>query len=115
MEDHTILSIAIHLAASKNRQYRECIFQIYGTLIRFLQQQSLVTRELLSKDAAIGEDFKLMRSDLTEEGYALIKGCLQRWLRSIESGRKPPTDTGLLEKELVQLRKGARGGRGGRP
>ena len=103
VKDYTIIGIGIFLKASKNKDYRERAYARISTLVNFLQMNSLVSRTMLENVKEIPEDFRIRRSDLTEEGYAFTKAALDKWLRSQDRG-KPPDDTAILEKELKKIR-----------
>jgi hypothetical protein len=104
MSDLEILNIAVHLAASKRTSYRESTKSIFRALAFFLQDNSLTVRPLLEPDEALSPTFKIMRSDLTDEGFDFIKLALDRWLTGIDRGQRLPTDTSFLAKELKKLR-----------
>jgi hypothetical protein len=44
-----------------------------------------------------------MRSDLTDEGYALMAAAYDKWLRGIDRG-KAISDVSLLEKTLKKIK-----------
>jgi hypothetical protein len=46
-----------------------------------------------------------MKSDLTSEGYELIKRGLSKWDQMVEAGH-PFDDVSPLDKELTAIRKG---------
>jgi hypothetical protein len=104
MKEFIIATLSFHLAASKNPRYRENTVLLFRTLALFLQNNGLSVRPLLRQDMSLDPAFKLMRSDLTDEGYELIKVALDKWVGSISAGRKPPTDDSLLKKYLIKLR-----------
>ena len=104
MQDFVIADIAVHLAASKNAQYRANTLALFKSLGLFLQTQALTVRPLLAADADFGPTFKVMRSDLTDEGYELIKAGLHKWVKAVMAAKCPPTDCAILEKELRKLR-----------
>ena len=102
--DFAILNIAIHLAASKNKKYRESIVRYFETLVEFLQVNELTTRELLKTGKVPADDFKLMKSDLTDEGFEFVKRSLDKWTAKVERG-DPIGDVSILERELAKIRK----------
>jgi hypothetical protein len=104
MADDTILEIRIHLAASKNRNYRQSVYAIFTSLVKFLQTHRLATKVLLPEGAQIPDDFTLMKSDLTPEGDAVLERSLDRWLEVVSSGKIPFADTSILEKKLAKVR-----------
>ena len=103
MKDFTVFALDIHLAASKRKSYREHAIRYYQILAEFLQKHDLLTRRLLEPSEFPDAEFKVMRSDLTDEGYELVKGGYQEWARKVEKGM-PPEDTSILERELAKIR-----------
>lgn len=104
MDDFLIYDVAFHLASSKNRRFRESVMNLYTTLTHFLQDNGLTIRELLKPGDPLPHDFKLMKSDLTEEGFQLIKSALEKWLTWVEGGGAI-SDVSILERELAKIRK----------
>ena len=103
MNDFVIDDAAVHFAASKNVEYKARVTQRFETLIRFLQSHSLTTREILGECVIPNETTKLMRSDLTDEGFEVVRAGYDKWLRRMDSG-KPITDISPLEKALEKQR-----------
>jgi hypothetical protein len=104
MSDYIVWDIAILLAASKRTSYREATKTITRTLAFFLQDNSLTVRPLLSPDGDLSPTFKIMESDLTDEGRELMNTALDRWVTGIERCQRLPTDTSYLAKKLKTLR-----------
>lgn len=102
--DFVIADIAVHLAASKNRRYRENTVALYKTLTLFLQRKRLTHRQLLAEGEDPGPMLRIMRSDLTDEGFDFIRAALHEWVRAVMAGKVAPTDADLLEERLVALR-----------
>jgi len=92
-----------HLLASKNLEYRARVKRRFRAFICFLQDNGLTTRELLSEDQPVTEELKVMKSDLTDDGFAVVKAAYDKWLRGIDRG-KDIEDVTLLEKSLKTVR-----------
>lgn len=101
--DFIVSNAAGHFAASKSLKYREQLKLRYRTFVDFLQGNGLTTHELLAKDSQVTADFKIFKSDLTDEGYELMRLAYDRWLGAQDRG-KPVTDVTLLEKTLAKIR-----------
>ena len=101
--DFLIDGAAVHFAASKSLKYREKVKLRFRTFVDFLQGNGLTTHELLAKDSQVTADFKIFKSDLTDEGFELIMKAYDRWLGAQDRG-KPVTDVKLLEKTLAKIR-----------
>jgi len=105
MKDFAVADIAVYLAASKNPKYKESISAMYLTFANFLQENDLSLRSLLPEGRPPAPSFRIMRSELTEEGYQLIKYALQKWAKGVTAGKWPATDAGFLIEELQKLRR----------
>jgi hypothetical protein len=101
MTDFVIDDIALHLAASKNLDYRERVRQRFLVFANFLQENGLTTRVLLDlKVTTIPDNFKIIRSDLTDEGFAVVKSAYDKWLRGHDKG-KPIEDVTPFQKAIA--------------
>lgn len=103
MSDFVIDDAAVHYAASKNADYRQRVTERFSTFVNFLQDNGLVQKPILSGGEMPTEKLKIMRSDLTEEGFEVVKASYDKWLRGIDKG-KAISDTRLLERALSKLR-----------
>ncbi len=92
-----------HFVASKNREYRKRVVLRFRVFVDFLQDNGLTTREILAKDEPVTEELKIYRSDLTEEGFQVVKAGYDKWLRSLDKG-KEITNVSPLEKALTKAR-----------
>jgi hypothetical protein len=77
----------------------------FRIVVDFLQQNNLVVRQLLAPGQEPDDEFCFRKSDLTEEGYEVIKKGYDRWLRRISDIRKDVTDITILRKALEEVRK----------
>lgn len=102
-DDFELIGIDVFLSASKQRDHRLLVRQVFMTLVDFLQRNGLVTRVLLPEDEEISDSFVIRRSDLTDEGYELYRRAEQGWLGAIDRGRKP-SNTSILERALRSIR-----------
>jgi hypothetical protein len=103
MNDFVIDDVAVHYSASKSADYRQRVDERFSTLIKFLQESGLTERQILSDDEKPSESLKIMKSDLTEIGFQVIKTAYDKWLRAIDRG-KPISDTTPLTKALLKIR-----------
>lgn len=104
MNDFPVDDISIHLKASKHREYQDRVFLRFKTFVNFLQKEKLTTRNLLLVGDQPPSDFKIMKSDLTEQGFELVKKAYDKWLKA-QDGGKSPTDLTILVRELISLKK----------
>ncbi|GAB2864394.1 hypothetical protein GCM10027277_36430 [Pseudoduganella ginsengisoli] len=78
---------------------------VFDALCGFLKQHALLAPSVVLP-AGGWEGFELRAHDLTEEGLAVMKCGLDRWLTGQDKG-KPASDVGVLEKCLAKVRKAA--------
>ena len=102
-EDTLIDAARIHFAASKRPDYRQRVEKRFIALHRFLVGHNLLHEPLLSENETITDSFELWKSDLTDEGYALISAGYMKWLRGIDRG-KNVEDVTILQKTLDNIR-----------
>jgi hypothetical protein len=104
MADIPIMEIAVLLAASRNRAYRQSVLDSFRVMVEFLQANGLVARELIPSGEIPGETFELWEGDLTPEGVLLVDKVVPRWFNWIEKGN-PINDVSILERGLAKIRK----------
>lgn len=75
----------------------------FKTLINFLQDNKLVTKDLLGHFDNVPLDFKLSSDDLTDEGNRFIDFAYPKWVQKVDRGASP-TDRAYLEKALRKMR-----------
>ncbi|RHW16242.1 hypothetical protein D1610_16775 [Sphingomonas gilva] len=84
---------------------REKIIQDHYFLAKFLQDNALLKRNLMSAIEDITDDFEVSSDDLTEDGLAMMKAGYEKWLGKVDNGMSPE-DVTLLEKALKKVRGG---------
>jgi hypothetical protein len=103
-EDIELLDAGFFFQSSKRKSYRAQIREMFSVIASFLQENHLVTREILPAGAEISESFVLRRSDLTDEGFEFYKNILEkRWMAAIDRGMSP-SNKEILERGLRALR-----------
>jgi hypothetical protein len=90
-------------AASKNLEYRARTVRMFRAFIGFLQTNRLTTRQILAEDEPVTESLRIVKSDLTDEGFEVVKAAFDKWLRGHDRG-KEIEDVSVLEKALARLR-----------
>jgi hypothetical protein len=101
--DFVIDDAKVHLAASKNRDYRTRVEQRFRVFVDFLQDNGLATRQILSREQPVTAELQIRRSDLTDVGFAVVKVAYDKWLRALDKGNKI-TDLTVFETALEKLR-----------
>ncbi len=102
-DDFPIDDMSVHLAASKNPDYQNRVRQRFSVLVDFLQANRLTASTLVPPSDINANSFKLMRSDLTDEGFEVIKAAYDKWLRGHDKG-KAIDDVSSLRKALEKIR-----------
>jgi hypothetical protein len=103
--DFTIIKASWLTQVKRNYFFdNELVYQCYEHFFAFLQINNLTTRKIISQDQKINDDSKLIRSDLTEEGYEFFKKAYDRWSTNIYDKGKSPEDVKYLEKKLKEIR-----------
>lgn len=82
----TIDEVSWHTRTVGNPESREHILQRFYAIAKFLQENGLTTRTLVTVKDEIRDDFAISTSDLTAEGFALIKSGYDKWLKKIDQG-----------------------------
>ena len=103
MDDFIIDEVSWHLNTPDNPEGPTHIRDRFRAIVMFLQANGLCTRDLLSPDQTIADNFAIHSGDLTETGLAVMKSAYDRWLRKIDKGMSPK-DVSLLEKSLAKHR-----------
>lgn len=79
----------------------------YGVLLSFLRSEGLLTDPVFGRDVTDWLAFELRKSQLTEEGYELVRLCHGTW--------NPAYGQGATTRHLVQWKKKLARLRGGPP
>lgn len=75
-----------------------------AALIGFLLSAGLLVDSGRWEGFSDWEDFRLTTGDLSAEGYELVRRCHDKWLRSIDSGKKNPAEMASWIRELKKMR-----------
>lgn len=102
MNDFLIDDVSIHLATSKNKSYQQRVRARFNAFVSFLEKNLLLSAESKISLANLSDTTKIMKSDLSEKGWLLVKLAYDKWLRSIDRSQNPE-DVRILEKELKKL------------
>jgi hypothetical protein len=102
-KDFLITEVKGLFAASKNLEYRSRVVRSFRAFINFLQANGLTTRQILAAEEPVTESLRIMKSDLTDEGFEVVKAAYDKWRRGHDRG-KEIEDVSVLEKALAKLR-----------
>lgn len=103
MEDFVITQISWLTDVKGNEDFRDRFFKMHINFANFLQSNGLTTRLLFRDSAEVTDKFAIRKSDLTEEGFRLVKMAYDKWVRKLDKGGDPD-DLSILERALKKLR-----------
>jgi len=104
-KDFTIDKVSWHTQRVRNYEFdNNLVYAYFMGLINYLQDRNLTTRYILKQGEEITEETKILATDLTPEGFELIKKGLDRWTDNIFDRGKSPNDYTLLDKHLKKIR-----------
>ena len=84
---------------------RDDIIEHFYYITKFLQDNALVNRHLMSSRDDLMDNFMILSSDLTEEGLTVMRSAYHKWLTKVDNGMSPQ-DVTFLEKALKKVRGG---------
>ncbi|MEM6776420.1 MAG: hypothetical protein AAF670_02115 [Planctomycetota bacterium] len=91
-----------HFAASKNADYKARVEQRFRVFVDFLQENGLATRQILASNQPVTDELQIKKSDLTDDGFSVVKAAYDKWLRGLDKG-KAITDVTVLKKALEKV------------
>jgi hypothetical protein len=103
INDFVIDDAKAHFAASKNKDYKARVEQRFRVFVDFLQNNGLANREILASSQPVSDALQIKKSDLTDDGFAVVKASYDKWLRGIDKG-KEISDVTALEKALEKVK-----------
>jgi hypothetical protein len=105
MEDYTITKVSWHTQRPRNYEFDTAIiYRIFQGIIEYLEKNNLTVRPLNDGNTDIGEETKIMLSDLTEEGHLFMKTVYNKWMDKVIEGKVVFNDYKLLDKALRKIR-----------
>jgi len=102
-DNFLITSVSPHVMRPGTTETYEDVVNRHWILVRFLQENGLVNRQLASGPSDIGMSFELNSEDVTSEGLRVLRVGFYKWLRDIDRG-KSPSDIAALTKALHAAR-----------
>src|SRR5262245_24142974 len=96
--------VSWHISTPGNVESRNHIEWRFRILAAFLEDNGLAKRVLLSSKDVITDAFCISTSDLTDEGFELMRRGYDKWLRALDKG-KDPGYTRILQRILEGIRK----------
>lgn len=107
-QDFIIIKVSWETQRKRNYDTSEenlLTYSYYSSLINFLQNNKLTTRQLLKEGQVVDDEICIKKSDLTEEGFLIFKGkYFDKWVNAIFDKKRSPLDIKPLEKALVKIR-----------
>jgi len=103
MSDFVLFNLGFMLGASKRVEHKQSCRAQCASLLRFIVQHKLNKEPFDIGDGFPPDDLVLRASQLTEEGVAVMREGLQKWMVAQDRGRSKD-DWELLEKALLKIR-----------
>ena len=101
----TICKVSWQTQVKRNYEFdKELVYTYFKQIINYLQENGLTTKTILNKEENISEDTSILSTDLTEEGFELIKKKYDKWTEGIMDKGKSPSDFTIFDKELKKMR-----------
>jgi hypothetical protein len=103
--DFTIIKAYWLTKKARNGEFdKKLVYQYFMSFFTFLQKNKLVKKDIVLPIEEINDETKLLRSDLTNEGFEFFKIAHDRWANNIFDKGKSPEDVKYLEKKLKEIR-----------
>ena len=80
------------------------IYEYFRNIFKYLEENGLTTRKILPKNNEVNDDTCLSKSDLTEEGLALVRLAYEKWIDKVVDKKIHPTDHKILDRALKTIR-----------
>src|SRR5688500_9296153 len=105
MEDFIIDKVEWHLKTERNYDFdNSLINEYFSSIINYLQKNNLTTRVIVADNQEIDDTTSIRKSDLTKEGFELIKTCYSKWIDKVVDQKILSTDYRMLDKALQKIR-----------
>ena len=89
----------------RNYEYdTELCYQAFKNIINYLQDNDLTTHTILTEGELVSENTNIKLSDLTDDGFMLIKKCFDKWIANVTDRRIEPTNYKMLDNALKKIR-----------
>ncbi len=104
-QDFTIDKVEWHIKKVRDYEFdRSLIYEYFRSIINYLQNNNLTTRTIVSDHQLVNDDTTIKKSDLTEEGFQLIKKSYSKWIDKVVDQKILSTDYRMLDKSLKIIR-----------
>lgn len=104
-KDFVIDRVSWHTQVKRNYEFDvDLCYLIFKSIINYLQNKGLTTRTILAEREPVKEDTCIKVSDLTNEGFMLIKKCYDRWADKAMDRLIEPTNYKMLDNALKKIR-----------
>lgn len=79
-------------------------YTAFESIINYFQNNDLTTRTILTQSEKAKETTCIRSSDLTDEGFILVKKCFDRWMEKVIDKVIEPTNHKMLDNALKKIR-----------
>ena len=103
-KDFIIDQASWHTQVVRNYELdKSFIYSYFKSIISYLQNNKLTVRTILPDEEPATDDTCIKVSDLTGEGFELMKKAYDKWLKGVDKGKKVD-DYKTLDKVLASIR-----------
>lgn len=103
MSNFIIDKVSWHTSTPGNTETLDQIVRRFYHVVKYLQDNQLTNRTLLSDLSDVDDEFALRSEDLTEEGLSLMKAAYDKWLRKVDQ-TMDSSDLRIMERALKRIR-----------
>ena len=107
-KDFIIDQVSWHTQVKRNYEFNiELCYLTFNNIIHYLQNNGLTTHIILAENEPVKESTCIKVSDLTNEGFLLIKKCYDKWADKAMDKIIEPADYKILDNALKKIRSGS--------
>ena len=104
-KDFIIGQVSWFTQVKRNYEFdSQLCYLAFKNIIEYFQKNGLTSRTILAENEEVKEDTCIRASDLTDDGFLLVKKCFDRWIEKVIDKAILPTDYKMLNSALKQIR-----------
>jgi len=79
------------------------MYLAFSNIIEYFQNNNLTKRTILAENEQVKESTCIRASDLTNDGFSLMKKCFDKWIEKVIDKVILPTDYKMLDNALRKI------------
>ena len=104
-KDFIIGQVSWLTQVKRNYEFNNSLcYLAFKNIIEYFQTNKLTTRVILGNTEEVTEDTCIKVSDLTDEGFLLVKKCFDKWIGKVMDKIIEPTNYKMLDTALKKIR-----------